>query len=124
MSLVLYIEDNRNIRENGIEILELGGYSVITAANGKDGLALAKEKFPDLILCDIIMPELDGYEVIKRLKLEPVTACIPFVFATASAEKCEMSKGLELGADAYIRKPFDGQELLDTVNQLLRKSDN
>ena len=119
MSLILYIDDNRVLRENGTEILELAGYEVIIAQNGKEGIALAREKEPDLILCDIIMPELDGYEVIQLLKKDPVLSKIPFVFVTASAEKSEMAKGMALGADAYIRKPFDGKELLETVKNCL-----
>ena len=122
MSLILYIEDNRDIRENGIEILELGGYTVITATNGKDGIVLAGEKNPDLIICDIIMPEKDGYQVIEELKQDPLLAKTPFIFATASAEKSEMHKGMELGANAYIRKPFDGKELLDAVKYWLAQN--
>ena len=94
-------------------------YTVITAINGKAGVALATERIPDLIICDIVMPELDGYETIKQIKGHPQLAEIPFMFVTASAQKSEMSKGLELGANAYIRKPFDGKELLDTIKQLL-----
>ena len=119
MSLILYIEDNLAIRENGVEILELGGYTVITAINGNDGVALAKEKIPDLIICDIVMPLMDGYETIQQIKSDPALAEIPFMFVTASAQTSEMSRGLQLGANAYIRKPFDGKELLETIKQLL-----
>lgn len=119
MSLILYIEDNSYNRENGMEILELAGYEVITAINGVDGVALAIERVPDLIICDILMPKLDGYETIQQIKGNPKLAKIPFMFATASAQKSEMQRGLDLGANAYIRKPFDGQELLDTVKGLL-----
>jgi CRP/FNR family cyclic AMP-dependent transcriptional regulator len=117
MPLILYIDDNRNMRENGTEILELEGYEVIIACNGQEGFVLARERKPHLILCDVIMPVQDGYETIKQLKSDPVLSKIPFIFVTASAEKSEMSKGLELGAFAYIRKPFDGEELLSVVKQ-------
>ena len=119
MPLILYIDDNRNMRENGTEILELEGYRVLTADDGKQGVDLARTRNPDLILCDVIMPMQDGYETIKQLKSDPELSQIPFVFVTASAEKSEMSKGLELGAVAYIRKPFDGEELLETVKRNL-----
>jgi len=122
MSLVLYIDDNRIMLENGAEMLELAGYEVIVACNGEEGFALAKEKKPDIILCDVIMPVQDGYTTITQLKNDTTLAQIPFVFVTASAEKSEINKGLKLGAVAYIRKPFEGDELLDTVNKWLRSS--
>ena len=119
MKQILFIEDNYEIRENTTELLELAGYTVVTAVNGKEGVALAKEKTPDLILCDIMMPELNGYEVFEELKKDSSTSCIPFVFVTASAERSEMSKGLEMGADGYIRKPFDEKELVETIERCL-----
>jgi len=108
------------MRENATEILELAGHEVIIATDGHEGFALAREKSPNLILCDVIMPVQDGYETIKQLKSDPILSKIPFVFVTASAEKSEMHKGLELGAAAYIRKPFDGEELVETVNKCLQ----
>jgi CRP/FNR family cyclic AMP-dependent transcriptional regulator len=119
MSLILYIEDNKAIRENAVEILEMHNYTVITAVDGQQGVALALEKLPHLIICDVIMPVLDGYQTIQQIKSHPALASIPFMFVTASAQKSEMSRGLTLGANAYIRKPFDTLELLDTVKQLL-----
>lgn len=121
MTKVLLIEDNLEIRENTAEILELEGYMVEIAENGVVGIAKAKEKLPDLILCDIMMPEADGWQVIKQLKENKSTSKIPFVFITASVEKKEIEAGLEMGAIGYIRKPFEGAELLTTVEECLKK---
>ena len=115
MKTILIIEDNLEIRENTSEILELEGYEVITAMNGKLGFELAKERMPDLILCDIMMPEMNGYEVFEHLKMNEKTSAIPFIFITASAEKSEVRLGLNMGAAGYIRKPFEENELLETV---------
>lgn len=117
MKTILLIEDNNDIRENTCELLELEGYKVILALNGKSGLTLAMEHLPDLVLCDIMMPEADGYEVFKRLHADISTRSIPFIFLTASAEKKEMAAGLEMGASAYIRKPFDPAELFEAIGQ-------
>lgn len=119
MKQILVIEDNLEIRENISEILELGGYSVITAVNGREGVELAKQKMPHVILCDIMMPELNGYEVFQELKKDSVTSGISFVFVTASAEKSEVSKGIDMGANGYIRKPFEEQELFDAIERCL-----
>jgi DNA-binding response OmpR family regulator len=119
MEHILIIEDNIPIRENLIEILEMAGYNVLIAANGSEGVCLAREKAPGIILCDILMPELDGYGVFRELKANVSTANTPFVFVTASAEKSEVTKGLEMGAWGYISKPFDPMELLQTVKDCL-----
>ncbi len=119
MKTVLVIEDNKEIRENTCELLELKGYDVISAVNGKIGLALAKEKLPDIVLCDIMMPEINGYEVFASLKEDAETANIPFVFVTASVERSEVETGLGMGADGYIRKPFDSKELFETISNCL-----
>ena len=116
MKTILLIEDNLEIRENTTEILELENYHVISALNGKIGFELAKEQTPDLILCDIMMPEMNGYEVFENLKMTSETSGIPFIFITASAEKSEMQKGLNMGAAGYIRKPFTEKELLDAID--------
>ncbi|MCW5907496.1 MAG: response regulator [Chitinophagales bacterium] len=121
MKHILLIEDNKYIRENTVELLELEGYKVVTANNGLEGLTLAKQTIPALILCDIHMPEMNGYTVIKMLKAETATAAIPFVFITASAEKSEVEVGLKLGADDYLRKPFEEEELLAVIARLLNK---
>lgn len=123
MKTILLIEDNEEIRENMAEILELSNYKVITAANGKEGVEQAMQNKPDLIVCDIMMPVLDGYGVIHMLQKNPDTQNIPFIFLTAKAERAEIRKGMELGADDYITKPFNGTELLSAIETRLRKTD-
>ena len=118
---ILVIEDNAEIRENTAEILELSGYIVVQAANGKIGVELAVKDKPRLILCDIMMPELDGYGVLHLLNRNPLTAHIPFIFLTAKAEKMDLRKGMEMGADDYLTKPFDGADLLNAVECRLSK---
>lgn len=123
MKTILLIEDNIDIRENTAEILELSNYKVYTAEDGKRGVALALEHKPDLIVCDIMMPVLDGYGVIHMLQKNPETKNIPFIFLSAKAERAEIRRGMELGADDYITKPFDGTELLSAVESRLRKAE-
>lgn len=120
---ILLIEDNDDIRENTAEILSLAGYDVNTAENGKIGVEVASKDIPDLIVCDIMMPELDGYGVLHVLSKRPETAAVPFIFLSAKAERSEIRKGMELGADDYLTKPFDETELLKTVEARLRKID-
>jgi len=115
------IEDNDDIRESIIEILELANYDVIAADNGRTGIELASQHLPDLILCDIMMPELDGYGVLYLLGKNPQTASIPFIFLTAKAERIDMRKGMEMGADDYLTKPFDDMELLNAVESRINK---
>ncbi|MEM7101647.1 MAG: response regulator [Bacteroidota bacterium] len=121
MKKILLIEDNPEVRENTAEILELSGYEVLTAENGKIGVRLAAQQTPDLIVCDIMMPELDGFGVLRILGKNPKTAGIPFIFLTAKAEKVDFRKGMGLGADDYITKPFDDVELLDAIEMRLNK---
>jgi CRP-like cAMP-binding protein/ActR/RegA family two-component response regulator len=120
---ILLIEDNASMRDNTRELLELSAYKVYTAENGKIGVELAKKVHPDLILCDINMPELDGYGVLHILGKSEDTAGIPFVFLTARVERVDFRKGMTLGADDYLTKPFDDVELLDVVEMRLRKAD-
>jgi CRP-like cAMP-binding protein/CheY-like chemotaxis protein len=120
---VLIIEDNDDIRENIAEILELAGYTAHTAANGKKGVELAIQQLPDIILCDIMMPELDGYGVLYMLNKKPETAAIPFIFLTAKAERVDLRKGMEMGADDYLTKPFDDMELLNAIESRLKKKE-
>lgn len=120
---VLIIEDNDDIRENVIEILELAGYSVASASNGKAGVELAFADTPDIILCDIMMPELDGYGVLYMLSKRPETIAIPFIFLTAKAEHFDRRKGMEMGADDYLTKPFDDMELLAAIESRLKKKE-
>lgn len=120
---VLIIEDNNDIRESTAEILELAGYEVKEADNGKTGVELAQQYQPDLILCDIMMPELDGYGVLYLLNKNPQTAATPFIFLTAKAERLDFRKGMEMGADDYLTKPFDDIELLNAIESRLGKKD-
>lgn len=119
---ILIIEDNADIRENTAEILQFSGYETLTAVDGKEGVALALSNHPDLILCDIMMPELDGLGVLYLLSNNARTADIPFIFITAKTERSDIRKGMELGADDYLTKPFDDIELLKTVEARLKKS--
>jgi CRP-like cAMP-binding protein/CheY-like chemotaxis protein len=112
---ILVIEDNTDMRDNISEILELADYEVITAENGKEGIKLAQTQRPDLIVCDIMMPEMDGYGVLSVLSKNPGTSDIPLIFLTAKAEKQDMRKGMELGADDYITKPFTDHDLLNAI---------
>lgn len=120
---VLIIEDNEDIRESTAEILELANYNVLQADNGRLGIEVATTHFPDLILCDIMMPEMDGYGVLYMLSKNPKTAVIPFIFLTAKAERLDMRKGMEMGADDYLTKPFDDVEMLNAIEVRLSKKD-
>lgn len=123
MKKVLIIEDNDDVRENTADILELANYAVNTAQNGKAGVEKAIELLPDVIICDIMMPELDGYEVLQELNKHSKTASIPFIFLTAKTDKSDVRKGMNLGADDYLTKPFTENELLDALNSRLKKHD-
>ena len=122
MKHLLLIEDNMEIRENTAEILGLAGYRVRTAENGKVGVELALQEKPDLIICDIMMPVLDGYGVLHLLNKNPDLTGIPFIFLTAKAERGDFRKGMEMGADDYITKPFSDIELLNAIESRLKKS--
>lgn len=111
------------MRENISEILELANYTVVTAPNGRVGVELAGKENPDLIICDIMMPDLDGYGVLYLLSKNPATSGIPFIFLTAKAEKSDMRKGMSMGADDYLTKPFEEMELLNAVEARLRKNE-
>ncbi len=115
MKKILVIEDEKFIRENLLELLEIEGYTAIGAENGMVGVHLAKENQPDLILCDVMMPELDGYGVFNALRQDPVTAMIPFIFLTASADRSNLQKIRELGFNDYILKPFHVDNFLETI---------
>jgi DNA-binding response OmpR family regulator len=118
---ILLIEDNKEMRENTAEILELSHFKVITASNGKEGVEKAQAEHPDLIICDIMMPVLDGYGVLHMLARNETTSGIPFIFLTAKAERTDLRKGMEMGADDYLTKPFDDIELLNAVEGRFRK---
>jgi CRP-like cAMP-binding protein/AmiR/NasT family two-component response regulator len=121
MKKILLIEDNADIRSNTAEILELSNYDVLVAENGKIGVAIALEHKPDLIICDIMMPELDGYGVLHAVQRNESIRNTPFIFLTAKTERSDFRKGMELGADDYISKPFDGTDLLNAVGSRLKK---
>lgn len=123
MKSVLVIDDNPDIRDNTAEILELAGYKTFTAENGKRGVELAQSQKPDVIVCDIMMPELDGYGVLHLLRKNPDTEHIPFLFLTAKTERSDFRKGMEMGADDYITKPFEDIELLNAIETRLKKSE-
>jgi len=123
MKSVLVIEDNQNIRENTAEIMELAGYKAFTAENGKKGVELALKEKPNVIICDIMMPELDGYGVLHLLRKNPETQQIPFIFLTAKTERADFRKGMEMGADDFVTKPFEEIELLNAVEIRLKKAD-
>lgn len=118
---ILIIEDEVQIRENIQQILELSGFEAYTAYDGKAGLELVKTSPPDLILCDIMMPELDGYDVLSALRQEPATASIPVIFLTAKADRVDLRRGMELGADDYLTKPFETDELLRAISARLER---
>jgi CRP-like cAMP-binding protein len=120
-STILIIEDNQELRENAAELLQLSGYNVQTANDGIEGLEKAREQKPDLILCDIMMPELDGYGVLRALNNIDELAGIPFIYLTAKSERDDFRKGMDLGADDYLSKPFAGDELLRIVEGRLKK---
>ena len=122
MKRILLIEDNPEVRENTSEILSLANYEVLVAENGKIGVDLAQRQKPDLIICDIMMPELDGYGVLHILSKNEQTAGIPFIFLTAKTEKTDIRKGMNLGADDYLTKPFDDTDLLNAIEARFRKS--
>ncbi|WP_298542752.1 response regulator [uncultured Aquimarina sp.] len=122
MKTVLLIEDDTVLRENTAELLELSDYNVITSPNGKLGITKAKEQNPDIIVCDIMMPEIDGYGVLEALSHDLSTNQIPFIFLSAKTEHKEIRKGMDLGADDYLTKPFDEDELLSAIESRLAKA--
>jgi two-component system, sensor histidine kinase and response regulator len=123
MKRILIIEDNQQVLEDVEEVLSLKNFYAITAQNGIRGLQMAKEEHPDLILCDVMMPELDGFDILKILRQNPLTASIPFIFLTARNSRNDMRQGMELGADDYLTKPFTSQELLKTISTRIEKQE-
>lgn len=121
MKTILLIEDDAVVRENTAELLELANYKVLTAAHGKIGVNIAKTQLPDLIICDIMMPELNGYGVLQILSKEKATQQIPFIFLSAKTEHKDVRKGMNMGADDYITKPFDESELFSAIESRLAK---
>jgi len=121
MTKILVIEDEERLRENIAQILEFGDYEVQMAENGLVGVELARQHQPDLIVCDIMMRELDGFDVLKQVRNDPDTANVPFIFLTAKADRDSMRYGMELGADDYVTKPFTTDELLKAVSSRLKR---
>lgn len=108
-----------DIRENTKELLELFGFRVVATSNGEEGLILAADVRPDVILCDIMMPGLDGYQVIQQMKADPSLSGIAFIYLTSSGEKNEIRMAMDMGADGYLRKPFEGKELIAEIQKCL-----
>lgn len=124
MKTILLIEDNNDILENLTEYLELEGYRIIVVVNGIRGVDMAKEHLPDLILCDVLMPEMDGYEVLHVLLETAQTHQIPFIFSTSMSEQVDRTEALGLGADDYIVKPFELDALLKMIQNWLSSGSN
>ncbi len=120
---ILVIDDNLHMRENIAEILELADYDVLTAVNGKEGVLKAQQTHPDVIICDIMMPELDGYGVLYLLSKNAETSNIPFIFLTAKAEMNDLRKGMNLGADDYLTKPFEETDLLNAIEARIKRNE-
>jgi len=123
MVKVLVIEDERPVRSNVIDLLQVEGYEAVGAEHGEIGLELAKELQPDLIICDVLMPKMDGFEVLRQLVSHPDTATIPFMFLTARSDRSDVRQGMEMGAYDYLTKPFTRAELLGAVLAQLKKRD-
>lgn len=118
---ILLLEDNDFIRENTIEILELSNYEVLSGIDGTKGLELLQRKTPDLILCDIQMPQMNGYDFYIATRTNTLFSSIPFIFLTAFSEKKDIEKAVEMGARDYIIKPFDADELIRIVEKYLNE---
>jgi len=121
MIKILVLEDELSIRENIVELLEDEGYLVLQASNGGDGVAVAMDMTPDLIISDVMMPVMDGYGVLKAVRAHPPLATTPFIFLTAKADKPDFRTGMELGADDYLTKPFTQEELLQAIASRLSR---
>jgi CheY-like chemotaxis protein len=120
---ILLIEDDKTVRENTAELLELSSYEVETASNGKIGVEKAAVFLPDVVVCDIMMPEMDGYQVLENLSRNDVLKQIPFIFLSAKTDHKDVRKGMNLGADDYLTKPFEEEELIDAIESRLAKAD-
>ncbi|KKD37156.1 MAG: response regulator [Limnoraphis robusta] len=123
MKRILVIEDESDVREIILDILEAEEFEVRGAENGRDGVELAKEYLPDLVICDVMMPEMDGYDVLKTLRQNKNTSTIPFIFLTAKATRENLRYGMNLGADDYLTKPFSRKDLLNAISSRIQKKD-
>lgn len=122
LNKILVIEDVAQIRNNIVDILTLNGYRARSTDNGVEGISLIKRWHPNLVLCDIMMPQLDGYQVLEAIRSSPAQAHIPFIFITAKTDLADVRRGMCLGADDYLPKPFLARDLLDAVESRLRRS--
>ena len=120
MKTILVIEDNPDILENIIELLEMEGYRILSANNGKEGVEIARKFIPDLIICDVLMQEMDGHEVLHSLMESAKTNEIAFIFSTSMSENVDRAEALDLGADDYLVKPFELETLLSMVEIWLK----
>lgn len=120
-TLILVIEDDDSVRLPLVDVLEANGYAVLSAANGREGIQLARDEQPDLVVSDIMMPEVDGFGVFEALQDDPHTAIIPFIFLSAKTDPADIREGLGLGADDYLTKPFDVKELLETIRTRMER---
>lgn len=121
MEKILVIEDEPGVRENLAEILALAQYEVVTAIDGVQGVEYARQERPDLIICDVMMPQMDGFEVLETLQADPELAAIPIIFLTALTDLDNLRTGMDLGADDYLTKPFEINDLLSSISSRLRK---
>jgi two-component system, sensor histidine kinase and response regulator len=121
MKKILVIEDDKSVREIIVALLDAENYDVINAENGSIGVEVAQKEIPDLVICDVVMPQLDGLSVLKILRKNPITMTIPFIFLTGNTDKQDFRVGMELGADDYLTKPFSKNELLAAINSRLEK---
>ncbi|HAA30290.1 MAG TPA: response regulator [Cyanobacteria bacterium UBA8553] len=117
MTKVLVIENEEILRESVLNILKMRGFSAVGAENGRRGLQLAREFVPDLILCDVKMPEMDGYEVLTALRQDPITTTLSFIFITGETIENVIRQGQMLGANGYLKKPFSTAQLIEAINQ-------
>lgn len=121
MTTILVIEDEKTVRESLVDCLEVEGFQVLAAPDGRSGLAMAQQQNPDLILCDVQMPEVDGFTVLRQMRQSPERSATPFIFLTARTTKADLRRGMELGADDYLFKPFTIDELLGAISARLDK---
>jgi len=122
MKKILVIEDDANIRESLVELLEMKSFELISAENGTEGLKLAQDNLPDLIVCDVMMPGMNGYEVVEAIRKDSRMKNLPFIFLSAKAMEADIDYGKKLGANSYLTKPFRAQDLFSVVDELLNNN--
>ena len=123
MTKILVIEDEAPTRDKIVTVLKYEDYEVIDAPNGREGVISARENYPDLIICDVLMPDMNGYGALAALRDDPDTSVIPVIFLTAAASRADLRKGMEMGADDYITKPYTVEELLAAVRTRLDRQE-